>query len=131
MPAIHFTERNLREFANIHPMLHDLFWWTVANWEPHWGPIRVGDIFRTDQENDDVGAKTKMHCQTPHRAIDIGGAGIPQAQLDAFTAKAAEVFIYDPSRPKMRSVYTAKHGTGPHFHLQVHPHTALATAPRA
>jgi len=60
-----------------------------------------------------------------HRCIDI-----PTPTWEIAEDMAAVInpkWIYDPDRRLKLVAYAAKHGTGPHCHLQVHPNTVRRT----
>jgi hypothetical protein len=102
--------------------------WPVAR-------CRVSSIHRTDAENAAAGANTRIHVVTPARglrAVDLSGSNVGGTVEDRWRAcgrVAAAVnrkWVYDPSRPRIKVAFAAKHGTGPHVHLQVHRNTRRA-----
>ena len=119
------NKRVLKEFRVLELKLEEVFWWLESIWPEDLGPMEISSVYRTEEENTAAGAKTKIHCTVPHRALDLAGVGIPQARMDAIADQAKQHWTYDPSRShlKLSVVYAKPHGTGPHFHLQVHPNT--------
>ena len=126
MPAICFNSmRIFRESHDLDPRLYEIL---VALVERYWPdashPARVVCIFRTPVENAADGAKTEIHCQpAPYRACDVGAKEFTADQVAAATAALNALWVYDPDRPELQVCFSQPHGTGPHFHLQVHLHT--------
>lgn len=126
MPAINFASvRLLREFNDIDSKLYEVFI-TLAErfWPDSRQAVRVTCIFRSAAEEAAAGGKSGIHAlSSPYRAIDIGAKEFTQAEIDAAAAAVNAVWVYDPARPDKLVCFAAPHGTGPHFHLQVHPST--------
>jgi hypothetical protein len=126
MPAITFASvRLLREFNDVDGRLWEIF---IALVERYWPdqavPARITSIHRTQAEEIAAGGVTGIHMDgPPHRAIDVGGASFTQEQLDAAGASLNKLWAYDPDRPEKGVCYTSVHGTGQHFHLQIHRNT--------
>lgn len=125
------TLRGLLEWQDVHLLLQTIVYEVADLW---WDDdIEMGDIHRTQAENDAVGSKSTVHVVgPPFRAVDIRTrieGGDFQAKADAVAAKINARWIYDPARPKMVVAYSDVHGTGPHLHVQVHPNTRLRLAP--
>lgn len=122
--------RRVKEFARLDRRLVEATDDALASW-----PVlncRASSIHRTDSENEDAGARTRIHVVTPAtglRAIDLSGRNVGGTLDDRWRAcgrVAASVnrkWIYDPRRPNLKVAFAKKHGTAPHVHLQVHPRT--------
>jgi len=126
MPALHFESLRLyREAQDLNLWLHAILMDLLENyWPDQRQPARVTCIWRTDAENRADGAETAIHCQPPpYRAVDLGAAEFTQQEIDAAAAAVNARWQYDPARPDLLVCFVQPHGTGPHFHLQVHPHT--------
>ena len=126
MPAILFASaRLLREWSSCDPLLQEVTLWMVEHaWDPvQMGPIRITSIYRTKDENQAAGGKTEVHCQRPHRALDVGGAGLTQETIKLTGFAVNSEYQYDSERPSKVVAYSEPHGTGPHLHLQIHPNT--------
>jgi hypothetical protein len=126
MPAITFTTvRLLREFNDIDSKLYQVFISLVERfWPDSRQAARITCIFRSSAEEAAAGGKSGIHAlSTPYRAIDIGAKEFTQAEIDAAAAAVNTQWVYDPARPEKQVCFAEPHGTGPHFHLQVHPST--------
>lgn len=81
----------------------------------------ITSIFRSKTEDFNLDG-TGVHCAW--RAIDI----YADSWIDTRAAAVADFintrYIYDPSRPTMSVALFKPHGSGPHVHFQVHPHTS-------
>jgi hypothetical protein len=120
--------RHLREWNRCETLLQSILLWVAeTEWPCTHGspPLEISSIYRTEDENRRAGAKTAIHCQTPHRALDVAGTSLPQIELDTISDAVNARWTYDPSRPWLPVAYSAKHGTGPHIHLQVSSATRL------
>ena len=87
------------------------------------GPYWTTSIYRTPEEDAALGA-SGIHATEPHRAWDVD---IPdkmfQVEADIIANEVNRRWVYDPARPSLEVVVSKLHGTGTHFHLQVHPNT--------
>ncbi len=127
-----FTLRGLFEFLRCDQKLQGILLWAGTVWPPT--DLIVGDIHRTEAENQAAEAKTPIHVVgPPYRAIDVRVINLenPQASADAIGARINARYVYDLSRPTMVVAYTVPHGTGPHVHLQVCDKTDFRPAERA
>lgn len=126
MPEIHLKSvRILRELNDLQPPLYEIL---VSLLERFWPdaskPARIRCIFRTAAEEAIDGGKSGIHCAgPPHRAVDIGAKEFSDAEIAAAAKLINDRWIYDPLRPAMLVCFVAPHGTGPHFHVQVHRNT--------
>lgn len=126
MPFITFESvRLLREFNDIDGRLYEIVVTLIERfWPDASKPAVIDCIFRTQAEEIAAGGKTGIHMAgPPYRAVDIRGHEFTQAQLDAAHAAINAIWEYDFQRPEMTVCFTAPHGTGPHFHVQVHQNT--------
>jgi hypothetical protein len=101
-------------------LLKEVVEWLLGEWPV--AHLVVTCIDRTDQENVDAKAKTKVHV-VGGRAIDIRikniGGDFQRVAL-ALAKKINRRWLYDPRRPNLKVAFARAHGTGPHIHLQVH-----------
>jgi hypothetical protein len=114
----------LEEWDNIHPTLRKVFATLIQVW-PEGVPVRLTSLNRTWEEDRALKASGVHSAGPPWRAVDIGGAGIDQAHLNAMGDFVNTVWTYDKNRPKknLKCAVTKLHGTGKHIHLQVHKRT--------
>lgn len=89
------------------------------------------DIFRTNSENEEAKAKTKVHCFW--QAIDVRTRGKKREWIKEAVDYVNSSWTYDPSRPEMGvAIYEPPseaekgHGTGEHAHFQWCPKTRRA-----
>lgn len=80
--------------------------------------LQITSIYRTPREDELLGG-SRVHCQAPHRAIDVRTRDIDPKFVADLDRHLDESWVYDPGRPKLTVSYGAKHGSGPHLHLQV------------
>jgi hypothetical protein len=119
------TLRIYREFYDIDHRLHEIALELIERfWPDASHPARITCIFRTQAEEIAAGGKSGIHSlSSPYRAIDIGAKEFSQVQIDASAAALNARWLYDPARPAKLVCFSEPHGSGPHFHLQVHPST--------
>lgn len=125
MSILFASPRLLREFSDLDGRLYTIFFELAERFWPAPGqPCRVVCIHRTPEEERAAGGQTGIHTQgPPHRAIDVGGANLTQAQIDLACRAINLRWEYDSERPTKQVAFGVPHGTGPHIHLQVHPAT--------
>ncbi len=82
--------------------------------------VLVTSYIRTPEQDRAVGG-TGVHVHS--RAIDISLRGFSRSQAESIRRELNAEWQYDPSRPGHKVVPELNHGTGPHFHIQVHPNT--------
>jgi hypothetical protein len=118
--------RRAREYAKMDPRLHEITDDALAVWPV--SRCHVSSIWRSHSEEVTAGGKSGIHeTKDPHRAEDLSGRNINGNVSDRWRAcgrVATQVnrkWQYDPRRPHLKVAVAAKHGTGPHVHLQVHP----------
>ena len=91
-------------------------------------PFVATDIRRTLQENRAAKAKTRIHV-TPsgkrHRAVDARARTMFESKAKEIARKINRLWIYDPTRPRLRVCFVHKDPRSGvlHFHFQVHPRT--------
>lgn len=120
MEALKLTPRQAKEWGRLHPMLLEVAGELMDLWPS--ADMVVTSIHRTLEENASAGAKTTVHCTSPHRAMDIRiKNSMQQDKADDIADWLNSVFSYDPDRPELKVCISKPHGTGPHIHLQVHP----------
>ena len=119
------TIRIFREFNDLDHRLYEIFMTLVERyWPDATKSARVVCIWRSEAENTVDGAHTAIHCQpAPYRAADVGAREFTAEQVAATSSAVNKLWIYDPARPDLLVCFSQPHGTGPHFHLQVHPST--------
>jgi len=117
--------RILVEFGHLEGVLHSIFMNFIEQfWPDPDRYVRVTCIYRTKEEEIAAGGKSGIHTVGPfYRAIDLGAREFTQEAVSAAAAKINVLWEYDPSRPEKVVCYAEPHGSGPHFHLQVHPNT--------
>lgn len=126
MPGLHFASLRLfRELHDVDPRLYEI---VMELLEHHWPdpakPARITCIYRTEAEEAAAGGRSGVHTiRAPYRAVDIGAREFTPAQIATAAAAINARWRYDPDRPEMLVCFAAPHGTGPHFHCQVHSHT--------
>lgn len=113
--------------SSYNPILYNVFSDAVAIAPGLQWDLRVTSLWRTKQEDD------KLRGSGIHvlwRAIDWATGGVPLATVQNMAILLTQRWMYDPARRDPITgaeahplCYTAGHGTGPHFHLQVHPNT--------
>jgi hypothetical protein len=126
MPTVSFASiRIMREFNDIDHRLYEIVMLLLERYWPDAAvPARIVCIWRTEQENEADGAKTTIHCQpAPYRAVDVGAREFDQTKINEAAAAINALWQYDPARPELLVCFAQPHGTGPHFHCQVHPNT--------
>jgi hypothetical protein len=118
-------DRRSREYRDIDTRLADIV--QRLQREVPYQSIRayVTSIYRTPAEDAALGGSGIHACSPPYRAIDIE---IPPTVTDIEAVNCAKKlnveWAYDPDRPHLRvAVEDIDHGTGKHWHLQIHPHT--------
>lgn len=119
------SERIEHEWPQCVHLLQDIVRDTADEFPARLDHVRVTSIYRTEEENAAVGGKTTIHCQIPHRAVDLGGAELTQNEIDSICSIINAKYIYDPQRPEKVVAYGMLHGTGRHIHCQVHENTEL------
>lgn len=91
-----------------------------------WALTRLGWLFhvtsliRTAAEDRELGG-SGVHVEG--RGCDVRTKGQPPRHVDALVKYVNNRWVYDPDRPALLVLVTKPHGTGPHGHFQVHPHT--------
>lgn len=113
------TNRLRDELLALDPKMVDVFYDAVTFAKRCGWQLQITSIFRTRTENRETGATTEIHCQAPHRAIDIRTRGVSPELVRDLDLYLDTRWEYDPERPKLSVSYEKKHGTGPHIHLQV------------
>lgn len=127
MPALQFASvRIYREHHDLDPRLYEILLSLVERaWPNATVAARVTCIFRTAAEEIAAGGKSGIHTvPPPYRAVDIGAKEFTQAQIDTAAKWVNDRWSYDPYRPNLLCCFAVPHGTGLHFHLQVHRLTA-------
>jgi hypothetical protein len=84
--------------------------------------ITITSVYRTPREDELLGG-SRIHCQAPHRAVDIRTRDVDDRLVADLDRHLDDGWVYCPDRPKLTVSYGAKHGSGPHLHLQVSPTT--------
>jgi hypothetical protein len=119
------TPRQLSEWRNAHPSLVEVIEDILTFW-PWPKQFVVTCIARTVAEDGALGG-SGVHASGPSwRALDfrISHLGVDyQEQADRMAEAINSKWIYDLARPELSVLVTARHGTGPHGHVQVHPST--------
>jgi hypothetical protein len=121
--------RRLKEWAHLSNRLRAILTDIMEVW-PTQKNVRIGNIYRSRAENKKAKAKSLIHVTFPHRAVDLKGAHMTMAQLDAVCDHVNALWMYDRKRPSKnvafwRNPKTGKaHGSGRHIHVQSHPRTA-------
>lgn len=116
--------RLLSESHGLHPTLRELLDdFACKAVAAAWKKIVVTSIYRTVEENRAARATTLVHCQTPHRAIDIRIRDVPAAIVASVGQSLVDEWEYDRRQPRLNVALWKLHGSGPHLHLQVHPNT--------
>lgn len=94
-----------------HPILNRLMIWIIQEFHS----VCITEAFRHQRHSND------LHGTIPVRAIDLRSWIYisPQEVADRIN----EVWQYDPTRPNMECCVYHDSGSGPHFHIQVHPKT--------
>lgn len=109
------------ELERLHPMLCLIFADALGFAARLGWTVTVTSIFRSRLDDQRLGG-TRVHCQYPHRAIDIRTAGIRPELVADLERHLKSRWIYDPVRPGLPVAYGAgtgeSHGSGPHLHLQ-------------
>ena len=125
MASLLLNYRIAKEFLLLDPQLTEIVFYILNVW-----PVETmvpTCIYRTEEENESAGAKTKIHCVgPPYRSLDLRVRNLGsrfQPVANEISKKVNLVWTYDPDRPKLRVAYSKPHGTGPHIHLQIHPRT--------
>jgi hypothetical protein len=119
------TPRQLQEFYNCEALLQEILYWIVDFQWPENVPMSITSIYRTVAENNDAGAKTQIHCQTPHRAADISLRLVPENVANKITAEVNRRWDYGNNG--FPCAYTHNVGSGIHLHVQVHKNTKRRT----
>jgi len=116
-------DRQKEELGDLHPKMHELLFDAVMFAKKLGWQLRITSIYRTHEENENAGALSTIHCQKPHRAVDIGALKVSPTLIRDLDKHLDDNWVYDPMRPKLTCSYETLHGTGPHIHLQVSPAT--------
>ena len=121
------TPKQLDEYRNIDNNLAHILIDVLGVWPSH--EMLVTDIHRSREEDSALGGSGIHTVGPPYRAMDIRtrSLGIESEDKASLVARIAnEKWVYDPRRERLKvAVYFdgRAHGSGPHLHLQVHPHT--------
>lgn len=122
-PAVHLTEKTLREWYRVDARLLDIVSLALQVWP--WDVCRVTSIARLPSEDRALGGSGIHAAGPPWRAVDLAG---PRGEpWDPYERAAAEIntkWVYDPARPHLQVAVGRRHGSGPHLHLQVCAATA-------
>ena len=122
--------RVAKELRSLHPILEEVFLDALRFAERFaerlgWKPV-VTCVFRTLAE-DRAMKGSGVHCQKPHRALDLRTVDVDPRQASDLEAYLESRWIYDPTRPKLPLCYGSepdeKHGNEKHLHIQIHPFT--------
>ena len=116
MTSLTFVSREIQDafFAvPIHPIMLDMLAWVDEQWAlPITSAYRPNKIHKAD---------TGIHSTNPLRAIDLRSKDIKHPLY--IEAEICATWIYDPTRPALRTCVYHDTGRGPHFHIQVHANT--------
>lgn len=131
MTLITLSKKCLEEWGDLDPNLRQIF----LNLWTHWptAALRITSIHRSMEQDRKIKGQTKKEYRRgihtvgpPYRALDVGARELG-ASMGTEMIRLANLindqWEYDPARPAMVVCYVRPHGTGPHFHLQVHPNT--------
>ena len=119
--------RHLIEWGGLEPVLAEITFWLLDHAWPTAMPAMVTSIWRTFGENAAAGARTDVHCQSPHRAIDLSLRGLSGTDVDRIVKMTNAEWLYDPLRLTLKVAYIHNAGSGEHLHLQCHSNTKRLT----
>lgn len=118
------TLHQLREFRQIDERLLNVFADLCNVWPTD--TLIVTDVWRSWDEDKDVGGSGVHAAGPPYRAIDVRITDLGedcQEKADGVAVILNEKWVYDPSRPTLKVAVSKEHGTGKHIHCQVHART--------
>lgn len=121
----------LRDLVRLAPMLYEVIEEARRVWPQ--AKMTLGSMHRTLAEEKVIEHRTGKPTSKIHTALPVRACDLPmryRGTVDARWESCGRVarglnraFVYDPVRPTIGVAFAAKHGTGPHVHLQVHPAT--------
>jgi len=119
-----FTLRQFQELQNVQPELREILEDALNHWPGD--TMEITCIYRTQEEEEAAGGKTGVHRTTPHRAVDLRVKNLGlnfQGKADAVAEVLNDLWRYNEAKPNLKVAVSKPHGSGPHLHVQSHPHT--------
>src|SRR3989304_4663871 len=97
--------RFLNEWLGMEPKLQEVVFFMLEHAWPTAVPATVTSIWRSESENETIGARTVIHCQRPHRAIDFSLRGLSGTDVDRVKQMVNQQWHYDSTRPHLSVAY--------------------------